>query len=136
MRTCSGVQTAASVSTPTSTATHRSLVCSSGNLPYEGGSSSALRRTRPAHDSAALRDARHDRQGDRQLRVTSPRARRPIGHPLFSDDALALIHQVSRGLPRAGNNLAIPALVAAYAGKRAIVDESSARAGVAEVTAE
>lgn len=55
---------------------------------------------------------------------------------LFSDDALALIHQVSRGLPRAVNNLAIQALVAAYAGNKAIVDESSARAAIAEVTAE
>ncbi len=55
---------------------------------------------------------------------------------LFSDDALALIHQVSRGLPRAVNNLAIQALVAAYAGNKALVDESSARAAVTEVTAE
>ena len=31
---------------------------------------------------------------------------------MFSDDALSLIHQVSRGLPRAVNNLAVPALVA------------------------
>ena len=55
---------------------------------------------------------------------------------LFSDDAIALIHQVSRGLPRAVNNLAIQALVAAYAGNKTIVDESSARAAVTEVTAE
>ena len=55
---------------------------------------------------------------------------------LFSDDATALIHQVSRGLPRAVNNLAIQALVAAYATNKSIVDESSARAAVAEVTAE
>lgn len=55
---------------------------------------------------------------------------------LFSDDALALIHQVSRGLPRAVNNLAVQALVAAYATKRAVVDESSARAAVTEVTTE
>ena len=55
---------------------------------------------------------------------------------LFSDDALALIHQVSRGLPRAVNNLAVQALVAAYAASKAIVDESSARAAVAEVTAD
>jgi type II secretory pathway predicted ATPase ExeA len=55
---------------------------------------------------------------------------------LFSDDALALIHQVSRGLPRAVNNLAVQALVAAFAGNKAMVDESSARAAVAEVTAE
>jgi type II secretory pathway predicted ATPase ExeA len=56
--------------------------------------------------------------------------------PLFSDDATALIHQISRGLPRAVNNLSLQALVAAYAGNKAIVDESSARAAVAEVTAE
>jgi type II secretory pathway predicted ATPase ExeA len=55
---------------------------------------------------------------------------------LFSDDALALIHQVSRGLPRAVNNLAIQSLVAAFAEKKSIVDESSARAAVTEVTAE
>lgn len=55
---------------------------------------------------------------------------------LFSDDAVALIHQVSRGLPRAVNNLAIQSLVAAYATKKSIVDESSARAAVTEVTAE
>lgn len=55
---------------------------------------------------------------------------------LFSDDATALIHQVARGLPRAVNNLAVQALVAAYAAKKAIVDESSARAAVTEVTAE
>lgn len=55
---------------------------------------------------------------------------------LFSDDALALIHQVSRGLPRAVNNLAVQALVAAFADNKAIVDESSARAAVTEVTSE
>lgn len=53
---------------------------------------------------------------------------------LFSDDAVALIHQVSRGLPRMVNNLALQALVAAFAERKAIVDESSARAAVAEVT--
>lgn len=55
---------------------------------------------------------------------------------LFSDDAVTLIHQVARGLPRAVNNLAIQALVAAYATKKAIVDESSARAAITEITAD
>jgi type II secretory pathway predicted ATPase ExeA len=55
---------------------------------------------------------------------------------LFSDDAAALIHQTSRGYPRAVNNLALQALVAAFASDKAIIDESSARAAVAEVTAE
>ncbi|MBP2366771.1 hypothetical protein [Pseudonocardia parietis] len=51
---------------------------------------------------------------------------------LFSDDAAALIHQTSRGYPRAVNNLALQALVAAFAADKAIVDESSTRAAVAE----
>lgn len=55
---------------------------------------------------------------------------------LFSDDALALLHQVSRGLPRTVNNLAVQSLVAAFAANKPIVDESSARAAVTEVTAE
>jgi type II secretory pathway predicted ATPase ExeA len=55
---------------------------------------------------------------------------------LFSDDAIALIHEVSRGLPRQVNNLAVGSLIAAFASKKAIVDESSARAAVAEVSAE
>jgi type II secretory pathway predicted ATPase ExeA len=52
---------------------------------------------------------------------------------IVSDDAVALIHQISRGLPRAVNNLATQALVAAYASNKSIVDESSARAAASEV---
>jgi len=55
---------------------------------------------------------------------------------LFSDDAVALIHQVARGLPRAVNNLAVQALIAAYADHKNIVDENATRAAVTEVTAE
>jgi type II secretory pathway predicted ATPase ExeA len=55
---------------------------------------------------------------------------------LFSDDAIALIHEVSRGLPRQVNNLAVASLIAAFASKKAIVDESAARAAVAEISAE
>jgi type II secretory pathway predicted ATPase ExeA len=55
---------------------------------------------------------------------------------LFSDDAAALIHQTSRGYPRAVNNLALQALVAAFAADKAIVDESSTRTAIAEVTAD
>jgi type II secretory pathway predicted ATPase ExeA len=55
---------------------------------------------------------------------------------LFSDDAIGLIHEVSRGLPRQVNNLAVASLIAAFAAKKAIVDESSARAAVAEISAE
>lgn len=55
---------------------------------------------------------------------------------LFSDDAIALIHQTSRGYPRAVNNLALQALVAAFADNKTIVDESSTRTAVTEVTTE
>jgi type II secretory pathway predicted ATPase ExeA len=55
---------------------------------------------------------------------------------LFSDDAIALIHQVSRGLPRQVNNLATQSLIAAFAAKKAIVDESAARGAITEVAAE
>jgi type II secretory pathway predicted ATPase ExeA len=55
---------------------------------------------------------------------------------LFSDDATALIHQTSRGLPRAVNNLAVQALVAAFGADKSIVDESADRAAVTEVTTE
>ena len=40
------------------------------------------------------------------------------------------------GLPRQVNNLAVGALIAAFAQDKAIVDESAARAAVAEVAAE
>jgi type II secretory pathway predicted ATPase ExeA len=55
---------------------------------------------------------------------------------LFSDDATALIHRTSRGYPRAVNNLAVQALTAAFATNKAIVDESSTRAAITEVTSE
>jgi type II secretory pathway predicted ATPase ExeA len=55
---------------------------------------------------------------------------------LFSDDAIALLHRTSRGIPRQLNNLASQALVAAYAQQKSIVDESSAHAAVTEVTSE
>ncbi|EUA27846.1 hypothetical protein I553_9237 [Mycobacterium xenopi 4042] len=42
---------------------------------------------------------------------------------LFSEDAIGLIHNASRGHPRAVNNLALHALTAAFAADHAIVDE-------------
>jgi type II secretory pathway predicted ATPase ExeA len=55
---------------------------------------------------------------------------------LFSDDAIGLIHNTSRGLPRLINNLAVAALISAFAAKKGIVDESSARTAVTEISAE
>jgi type II secretory pathway predicted ATPase ExeA len=53
---------------------------------------------------------------------------------LFSDDAAALIHTTARGYPRAVNNLALQSLVAAYAARKTIVDQSATRSAITEVT--
>src|SRR6266511_341750 len=45
---------------------------------------------------------------------------------IFTDDAIGLLHQTSRGIPRAVNNLALQALVAAFADGKGTVDESAA----------
>jgi type II secretory pathway predicted ATPase ExeA len=52
---------------------------------------------------------------------------------LFSDDAVARIHEVSRGLPRAVNNLATAALIATFAAGKTIADEQAARQAIAEL---
>ena len=54
---------------------------------------------------------------------------------LFSDDAITLIHDTSRGLPRTINNLAVASLIAACAAGHAIVDQAAARSAITEVTA-
>jgi type II secretory pathway predicted ATPase ExeA len=54
---------------------------------------------------------------------------------LFSDDAITQIHNHARGVPRAINNLSVAALLAGYATKRSIIDESSARTAITEATA-
>jgi type II secretory pathway predicted ATPase ExeA len=57
------------------------------------------------------------------------------GHPgdLFSDEAIAQIHEASRGKPRTVNNLAVSALIAGYAAGKTIIDAAAARAAVSEV---
>jgi len=53
---------------------------------------------------------------------------------LFSDDAIADIHQASRGYPRGVNTLALAAMLAAYADQKAIIDRSSAQKAIADNT--
>ena len=55
---------------------------------------------------------------------------------IFSEDAMTLVHDAARGLPRAVNNIATQALVAAMAARKNIVDEQSARAAVNEITSD
>ena len=54
---------------------------------------------------------------------------------LFSDDAITLIHDTSRGLPRTVNNLCVASLIAACAAGHAIADQAAARSAITEVTA-
>ena len=51
---------------------------------------------------------------------------------LFADDAMTLIHNASRGHPRAVNNLALHALTAAFAAGHSIVGEKAARIAISE----
>jgi type II secretory pathway predicted ATPase ExeA len=54
--------------------------------------------------------------------------------PLFADDAVARLHRVSNGLPRALNNAATAALIAAAADSKTIVDDTCAKKAATELT--
>jgi type II secretory pathway predicted ATPase ExeA len=54
--------------------------------------------------------------------------------PLFGDDAITLIHANGRGKPRAVNNLALAALLAARVNEKTIIDEASARTAITETS--
>jgi type II secretory pathway predicted ATPase ExeA len=54
--------------------------------------------------------------------------------PLIADDAVARLHRVAGGLPRAINNAAIAALIAAAADNKTIVDDACAKKAAAELT--
>jgi hypothetical protein len=53
---------------------------------------------------------------------------------LFADDAIARLHRVSNGLPRALNNAATAAIIAAAAGSKDLIDDACAKKAVAELT--
>jgi hypothetical protein len=74
-------------------------------------------------------------QINRSLSSTPPDACRTL-RPAVLRRRDHLIHQASRGIPRAINNLAVQALIAAYADGKGIIDQSAAKAAVAEVTAD
>jgi type II secretory pathway predicted ATPase ExeA len=54
--------------------------------------------------------------------------------PLLADDAIARLHRVANGLPRALNNAATAALIAAAAAGKDLVDDTCAKKAVAELT--
>ncbi|TMD10884.1 MAG: DUF2075 domain-containing protein [Chloroflexi bacterium] len=56
--------------------------------------------------------------------------------PLFADDAISRLHRAASGLPRALNNAAVAALIAAATEGKALVDDTCAKKAVAELTKE
>ena len=54
--------------------------------------------------------------------------------PLLADNAVARLHRVANGLPRALNNAATAALIAAAAAGEDLVDDACAKKAVAELT--
>ena len=53
---------------------------------------------------------------------------------LFADDAIVRLHRLSGGIPRALNNAAVAALIAAASDGKEIVDDACAKKAVAELT--
>jgi type II secretory pathway predicted ATPase ExeA len=84
---------------------------------------------RPGGGAAALRGG--DAGG---LRVRHHLALVGRTDPLFSDDAIARLHRAAAGLPRALNNAAVAALIAAASEGKALVDDACAKNAVAELT--
>ncbi len=54
--------------------------------------------------------------------------------PLFADDAVVRLHRLANGIPRALNNAATSALIAAAADGKDLVDDACAKKAVAELT--
>lgn len=54
--------------------------------------------------------------------------------PLFADNAVARLQRLSRGVPRALNNAAVAALIAAASEGKALVDDECAKKAVAELS--
>jgi type II secretory pathway predicted ATPase ExeA len=55
---------------------------------------------------------------------------------LFADDAVVRLHRQANGIPRALDNVAVAALIAAAADGKEIVDDACAKKAVAEITRE
>jgi type II secretory pathway predicted ATPase ExeA len=55
---------------------------------------------------------------------------------LFADDAIARLHRLSGGIPRALNNAAVAALIAAASDGKELVDDACAKKAVTELTRE
>ena len=54
----------------------------------------------------------------------------------FADDAVVRLHRLSSGIPRALNNAATAALIAAAGDGKGLVDDACAKKAVAELTRE
>jgi len=83
--------------------------------------------------SVPLRAGRHGSRRVGRLPPPPHRAGRP-DRPVFADDAAARMHRYANGIPRALNNAARSALMAAAADGKGIVDDLCAKKAVAELT--
>ena len=100
--------------------------------PQPAAAHGHVRRPRPADRHPVLDQA----DGPRRIRRL-PRHHLALAgreEPLFADDAIARLHRVANGLPRALNNAATAALIAAAADGKDLVDDACAKKAVAELT--
>jgi len=55
-----------------------------------------------------------------------------VAHVLFSDEAIHLIHQFTKGIPRRVNNLATGCLLATFVEQKNLIDESTVKKALGE----
>jgi len=55
-----------------------------------------------------------------------------VAHPVFSDDAIRLIHQLTKGMPRRIDNVATDCLLTGYLEQKSLIDEATAKKALAE----
>ena len=55
-----------------------------------------------------------------------------VVHPLFSDEAVHLIRQFTKGIPRRINNVATGCLLAGFVEQRNLIDESTVKKALRE----
>ncbi len=55
-----------------------------------------------------------------------------VAHALFSDEAVHLIHQFTKGIPRRINNVATACLLAGFVEQKNLIDEATARKALGE----
>jgi len=56
-----------------------------------------------------------------------------VNHALFSDEAIRLVHQFTKGIPRRINNLPTQSLLACFIDEKPLIDEATVKKALASL---